>query len=374
MTDLESDSGPVEVRYERLRPAEMRAATARLKLAYVPMGPLEFHGEHLPFGVDAFEAHGLCVRAAEAGGGVVLPPAYLASGCLDLPFTIDYDKAFIYAWATATLGQLARRGFAAAVIVTGHGPLDLNHLLKRVCREVSESNPGFVAAALCWLELNAARLTAPETGEPTTVDHAARIETSWTLALEPELVRLDRLADDPAASHVGVYGPNPRFTASAAFGQEQIAAGSALLASRADALIAGEEQDPLADLRTFVRYSWSEKPLLAGDLTAGAARLLLTNPGRASRYLSGLAVAIDGVTVAASDTILRNGSVGESGVPVKAASLDAEHGFYVRREQTAEILLADIQLQPGPHQVKAELGLGGVTTLELDELVEFAPS
>ncbi|MGH3267001.1 MAG: creatininase family protein, partial [Trebonia sp.] len=121
MTVLQSDRGPQEVRYERLRPAEMRAAAAHLNLAYVPMGPLEFHGEHLPFGVDAFEAHGLCVRAAEAGGGVVLPPAYIASGCLDLPFTIDYDQAFIHAWATATLSQLARRGFAAAVLVTGHG-------------------------------------------------------------------------------------------------------------------------------------------------------------------------------------------------------------------------------------------------------------
>jgi creatinine amidohydrolase len=374
MVDRQNDAGFAEVRYERLRPAEMRAALARVNLAYVPLGPLEFHGEHLPFGVDAFEAHGICLRAAEAAGGVVLPPAYIASGCLDLPFTIDYDKDFIHAWATATLGQLAKRGFAAAMVVTGHGPLDLNHLLKRVCREVSESHPGFAASALCWLELNAARLTAPETGEPTTVDHAARIETSWTLALEPDLVRLDRLEDNPAASHVGVYGPNPRFTASAAFGEEQITAASALLAQRAGALVAGEQQDPLEDLRTFVRYGWSESPLLSGDVTEETARLLLTNPGRASRYLSGLSVEIDGSTVDPEDTILINRSVGESGIPVAATSLDAEHGFYVRRQQTAEVLLKGVDVRPGSRHVRARLGLGGVTTLELDEAVEFVPA
>jgi creatinine amidohydrolase len=361
-----------EVRYERLHPAEMRAEVERLSLAYVPLGPLEFHGEHLPLGVDAFEAHGLCVKAAQIGGGVVLPPAYIASGCLDLPFTVDYDLAFVHAWATATLRQLARRGFAAAMVITGHGPLDLNHLLKRACREVSESTPGFSAMALCWIELNAARLTAPETGEPTTVDHAARIETSWMMALEPGLVRVDRLSDDPAASHLGVYGPNPRFTASAAFGADQIAAGSALLAERAAGLVAGEHGDPLDDLRAFIRYGWSEPPLLSGAAGDGVTKLMLTNPGRASRYVSSLSVELDGGAIDLADIALVNNSVGEAGIAVAADLLDAEHGFYVRRQQTAEIVISGLTLSPGPHQVRAEIGLGGVTALALDEQVEFA--
>ncbi len=351
----------------------MRAEVERLSLAYVPLGPLEFHGEHLPLGVDAFEAHGLCMKAAQIGGGVVLPPAYIASGCLDLPFTVDYDLAFVHAWATVTLRQLARRGFAAAMVVTGHGPLDLNHLLKRACREVSEeSTTGFSAMALCWIELNAARLTAPETGEPTTVDHAARIETSWMMALQPGLVRVDRLSDDPSASHLGVYGPNPRFTASASFGAEQIAAGSALLAERAADLVAGEYGDALDDLRAFVRYGWSEPPLLSGVAGDGVTKLMLTNPGRASRYVSSLSVAIDGGPIDLADIALVNNSIGEAGMAVAAELLDAEHGFYVRRQQTAEIVISGLTLSPGLHQVRAEIGLGGVTALALDEQVEFA--
>jgi creatinine amidohydrolase len=366
-----SPSG-VERRYERLAPAEMRALLEHLNLAFVPLGPLEFHGEHLPFGVDAFEAHGLCLRAAAQAGGVVLPPAYVASGCLDLPFTIDYDLEFIHTWATATLGQLARRGFAAAIVVTGHGPLDLNHLLKRACREAEADHPGFSAEALCWLELNAARLTAPESGEPTTVDHAARIETSWMLALEPALVRLDRLEDDPAATHVGVYGPNPRFTASAEFGEAQIAAGAAQLAERAAELAAGRRRDPLDDLRTFVRYSWPEAPLLAGRAQDRSTLVLLTNPGRASRYLSELSIELDGAQVDPATVVLVNRSIGETGVPVAADELEPEHGFYVRRNQTAEIELSGVSVEPGPHQVRIELGLGGVSSLTLEQTVEFA--
>jgi creatinine amidohydrolase len=350
----------------------MRAAVASRSLAYVPLGPLEFHGEHLPFGVDAFSAHGLCVCAAEQSGGVVLPPAYIASGCLDLPFTLDYDLSFVHAWATATLGQLARRGFAAVMVVTGHGPLDLNHLLKRACREVDELHSGFSAEALCWLELNAARLTEEERGEPTTVDHAARIETSWMLALEPDLVRLDRLADDPAAAHVGVYGPNPRFNASAAFGAMQIEADASLLAERALDLAAGRRRDPLEDLRAFVRFGWPEAPLLSGGTVDGSACLLLTNPGRASRYLSGVRVEFDGSIIAPGEVVLVNRSVGETGIPIESDRLDAEHGFYVRRGQTADVVLRGMTVAPGLHQVRLDVELGGVTTLTLEEQVEFA--
>jgi creatinine amidohydrolase len=342
----------------------------RAPLAFVPLGTLEFHGEHLPLGVDSFEAHALCLRAAELAGGVVLPPVYLASGCLDLPFTLSFERELVHAWVHATIGQLARRGFKAVVVLTGHGPLDLNHLLKRACAEAESEHPGLVAYALCWLELNAARMKAPETGEPSVVDHAALVETSWMLALEPELVQLERLSNDPEADHLGVYGRNPRFTASAEFGEQQIAAAADLLAERAGGLLRGLRPDPLADLRAFVEYGWPERPLLDGR--AGSEPLLvITNPGRASRYLSALRLEVDGSPLDEDSLVLVNASPGEGGAPVRASELGAESGFYLRRAQQATISLGARELQPGTHRVRADLGLGGVTSLVLDEDVEF---
>jgi creatinine amidohydrolase len=348
----------VERRYERLHPDELGALVAAAPIAWVPIGTLEHHGPHLPFGVDAFEAHGLLLEAAARAGGVVLPPTYVASGCLDMDFTLSFSRELVEAQVRETIALLACRGFRVVVVLTGHGPLDLVHLLKRVCAETTAAQPNLRAYGLCWLELNAAATTGPEDGEPRVIDHAALVETSWMLALQPDLVRLDRLADDPEAAHAGVYGRNPRFTASGEWGRESIDAAAALLARRATGLLAGEPFDDLADLRRFVECSWPEPLELAG---AEQTRLHLHNPGRASRYLSALDVAIDGVAVDPARVVLTNDSPGETGVPISAAALGKESGFYVRRGQTATLAIPAIA--PGEHDVRLTVGLAGVDRL-----------
>ena len=350
-----------ERRYERLHAAEIEALAAAAPIAWVPIGTLEHHGPHLPFGVDRFSAHGLLLRAAARAGGVVLPPSYVACGCLDMPFTLTFSAALVEATVRETLRQLARRGFRLVVVVTGHGPLDLVHLIKRVCAEEAAADPGMTAYGLCWLELNAAGLDGPEEGEPRVIDHAALVETSWMLALHPDLVALDRLADDPAAAHPGVYGPNPRFTADADWGSGSIDAAAALLADRASALLGGGELDPLSDLRRFVACCWPE-PL---ELTAaGGTAVGLHNPGRASRYVSALGVELDGAPVDPAGVTLVNDSPGETGLPVNAGGLGPESGFYVRRGQTATVDLG--RAAAGARRLRLDVGLAGVAAQRIE--------
>ncbi|MDX6526097.1 MAG: hypothetical protein QOI43_1608, partial [Gaiellales bacterium] len=89
------------------------------------------------------------------------------------------------------------------------------------------------------------------------------------------------------------------------------------------------------------------------------------------RYISSLALAIDGAPVGREHVFLVNHSTGETGVPVRASELGAERGFYVRRNQDATIALGDLPVRAGPHDVSLEIGLGGVTSLLLEEQVEF---
>jgi hypothetical protein len=52
------------------------------------------------------------------------------------------------------------------------------------------------------------------------------------------------------------------------------------------------------------------------------------------------------------------------------AALGPEHGFYVRRLQTAELRLP-VPVAPGRHLVDLVLGLAGVTDATYRESVEF---
>jgi len=357
-------AGEPEVRIDRLRPREVAERMAAGPVAWIPLGAVEYHAEHLPFGTDGFTATAVVERAARIAGGVVLPWSALTIGTLALPWSLRYDADLVERALRSTIEQAAAHGARVVVVHTGHGPLDLNHLIKRVCAETeariaaTPGNAGFRAYGLCYLELNAALGTGLGTEWPVAVDHGAVMETSWALAVAPDLVALERLPADPDGTMLAVYGPNPRTRASGATGAAQIDAAAALLAERVRTLLAGGRIDPMADLRSFVARYWPE-PLTVG-LRADGAALTVRNPGPVSRYLTHVALTIDGTPVDPAGCVLRNPTPGEAGVPVPVASLGPEAGFYVRRLQEAELDLP-APLGPGSHAVTLTLGLGGVT-------------
>lgn len=365
-----------EVRLERLRAEEIAAAMAGAPIAWLPLGALEYHADHLPNGTDGIVGHRLLWRAAQLAGGVVLPWSYVTLGTLALPWSFRFDAPLVADVLRQTLRQLAANGVRLSVVLTGHGPLDLLHLVKRVCAEIERETPGMRAMGLCYLELNAALGTGLGTAWPVPIDHGSTMETSWVAGMEPDLVRVDRLPADPDEPIVGVYGPNPRFTKDAETGMAQVEAAATLLADGASAALRGEPVDPFANLRLVVERYWPEPLALAGragspgDGTGGPA-ILLTNPAPVSRYVSGARVTLDDAELPGEGLVFVNPTVGETGELVPVTSLGPEHGFYVRRLQTAELRLP-VPVAAGRHTVGLVLGLAGVTEATYRESVEFA--
>ena len=70
---------PDLVEFELMRPAQIVEARRRCPIAYLPIGPLEWHGPHLPLGTDGIHAHWIAVEVARRVGGVVLPPYFLGT-------------------------------------------------------------------------------------------------------------------------------------------------------------------------------------------------------------------------------------------------------------------------------------------------------
>jgi len=69
----------MEFRYEIMRPDQLLAMQQHLNAAYLPVGPLEWHGPAMPFGTDPLYARAVTERVAAKIGGVVLPTLFLGT-------------------------------------------------------------------------------------------------------------------------------------------------------------------------------------------------------------------------------------------------------------------------------------------------------
>ena len=127
-----------ECQWERLLPREFRARFDALPVVYLPLGTVEWHGEHNALGLDSLKAHALCVQAAARGGGIVHPPLYGGMGGLDKPATVvlepelAWENYLLRPWLEQLCSEFHRLGFKGIVMVTGH----YGHNQQIVVREV----------------------------------------------------------------------------------------------------------------------------------------------------------------------------------------------------------------------------------------------
>ncbi|MDB5075353.1 MAG: uncharacterized protein JWO42_1532 [Chloroflexi bacterium] len=193
-----------EHRYELMRPQDIVAERARAPIAYVPLGPLEWHGPHLPLGVDMLHAYLLAQEAVQVTGGVVLPPLPLGTETylspqrvrdrgfhgderivgmdfpgLMLPSLYVEDSAFGVI-VHELIRALKRQQFGVVAIINGHG--GQNHLVTLDRIAVEESEPPDVQV------LHVFALHAGGKG-----GHAERGETSMMLSYYADTVDLSQL-------------------------------------------------------------------------------------------------------------------------------------------------------------------------------------
>jgi creatinine amidohydrolase len=209
-----------EVRAELMLPWQLRAAMAARPVVYLPLGTIEWHCEHLPVGLDALTAHGVCLGAAAKDGGIVLPPLHYGTGGGHgaYPWTVmlETDREIAAALAK-TFTRLQDFGCRLAVLFSGHFA---DTQLAMIDRLATEWNAGGHAMTVFATAVNRIE------GLSIAPDHAGVFETTLLHALHPQLVQLDRLPPlsqapltsddwsesrhDPKHPVWGVFGPDPR--------------------------------------------------------------------------------------------------------------------------------------------------------------------
>lgn len=224
--------------YAELRPDELAALLAATPAAYVPWGALEWHGPHLPLGLDGLVADHVARQAAALSGGVVLPTTWWAITTLPHAYSISTPPSVISHLWQATFHSLAGMGVRVIAVVTGHYAQAHEVLLME-------------AADTAMRETGAIVLVAPELAvlpDASRLDHAAHWETSSLLAVRPDLVRLDRLddavpADATDLARFGVLGTDPRPSATPALGAATLAEAAQAWAAWVRDLLASGDAD-----------------------------------------------------------------------------------------------------------------------------------
>jgi creatinine amidohydrolase len=213
-----------EVRAEYLSHIEIQSRISESSIVYIPLGALEFHGPHLPTGLDGLTAHGICTRAAGISGGVVLPTIFQGTGGehSDYPWTLMMPEGqAIASNLYETLNRLEELGVKTTVVLSGHFADEQRELLRQVALGWAEDRSKSMRVTTRSIADNSVAPVAP--------DHAGVFESLLLAAMHPELVHIEKLPDldehpsidvdgNPFGpqrhqdSHAlwGVFGPDPR--------------------------------------------------------------------------------------------------------------------------------------------------------------------
>lgn len=185
----------METNWERMLPKQFREAQVALPVCFLPLGTVEWHGEHNTLGLDAVKAHQLLIKAcAKAGGGVVHPALYGGMGGLDKPATVkiegenDWTNLLLRPWLEQLCYEFHRQGFKAIFILTGHYGHNQQIVVREVAIRMTERlQIPVIGLPEYWLAQDQGYLG----------DHAGIGETSLALYLFPEMTDLKQLDNDP---------------------------------------------------------------------------------------------------------------------------------------------------------------------------------
>lgn len=174
------------IRYEELYPSEVTAMMQSRPLAVLPLGLLEWHGEHLPLGQDGLKAQGLCEMLVERlGYGLVLPVFWWCRpGFSTFEGTLTFSASAVEHMLYELLGQMMKIGAKVVVMLTGHYGSCQVDTVKRVADTFMRENPGI--SVIAGPEYEGVTVD----GEPPS-DHAGKWETSLFSYFHPDLTRIE---------------------------------------------------------------------------------------------------------------------------------------------------------------------------------------
>ena len=234
-----------KVKYAEMLPHEIVARRRKCPVAFIGLGGLEWHGEHLAVGNDALKAEKLCELAAARSGGFAFPTLWYGEprnvrlmdagdgdgptlrkkmGFKDRKFrpghygkSDEQQVAFHQELLYHVLVQAETLEMRAVCLLCGHYPI--RDFARPVVRRFGRDFPHVRAFAGTEVDYATPRDVA---GEVVGGDHAGKWETSYLMALRPDCVDLTVFHGREKETACGVCGDDPRTGASVALGRRAV--------------------------------------------------------------------------------------------------------------------------------------------------------
>lgn len=195
----------LKYKYETMFPHQLRDILLKNPIVYLPISPLEWHGEHLVFGTDPFRARRVLEMVWEELGGVLMPTFYIGTDGTKkkdgevfwgmemfaeekIPGSIFVNKETLYNLLKDILFFLERTGFKLCVLCTGHMAKEQVEVVERL-EEESKNN------ALKVISWHWGKVNYPEELITSNPLHAGIEESSEMMSIDFSYVDLDRLGD-----------------------------------------------------------------------------------------------------------------------------------------------------------------------------------
>ena len=224
-------------------------------MAYLPIGTIEWHGEHNPVGLDTLKEHALLIHCAREIGGLVFPPLYYGehrerhlmelnfpqeiSAKMDLP-PENFAPGYMYQSISEQntnyhhhllhiFHEIKSLGFRILVVGAGHYPL-----LPHACAAIDifhgvQNGPRMTAWAMSGYDLVRGQFTPCG-------DHAGKYETSLLMYLDPGMQDLSLLPVDREERPLGV-SHNQAQDSTAEFGKTAVKAIVAAVKTKVEELL-----------------------------------------------------------------------------------------------------------------------------------------
>jgi len=227
-----------KVRYEEMLPHEIVERRKKFPAAFIGLGGLEWHSEHLAVGNDALKAEKLCELAAQRSDGFAFPTLWYGEPRVTGLMEANYDPdgeimanmsfakekfseshfgktgneqvAFYQALLYHVLVQMNSFEMKAVCLLCGHYPIHdwASPVIERFNANFSDTR------AFAGIEFH-----YPPKSELVGGDHAAKWETSYLWYLRPDCVDMSVYLGRDSEKLVGIYGDDPRQSASVEIGR-----------------------------------------------------------------------------------------------------------------------------------------------------------